>query len=250
MSNSPAAPPGSRERQISSRRNVPGLSIVTTGQAPTALPRRSPTSVGDESQGGTLTTPKTTLGDSAVKGTLSPYDDLKSSEFMTLSLRRISTTFGPEFTGQSSGIDGEFPRPSLDIDTGTPTTGASLISPRSPPLLYSLDQHMVDAKSIPVEDQSSVIRALQEQIVAARKAWQHQLWELEGQVRDLKAELEELRADDNGQEYCSACGRGAPVASGVGLRLDDLKRAGVKVGGVVNRPRARTGVGSRFASGT
>ena len=109
---------------------------------------------------------------------------------------------------------------------------------------------MVDAKSIPVEDQSSVIRTLQEQIVTARKTWQHQLWELEGQVRDLKAELDELRASDGGQEYCATCGRGTPAASGAGLRLEDLKKAGVKVGGVVNRPRARTGVGSRFASGT
>lgn len=109
---------------------------------------------------------------------------------------------------------------------------------------------MVDVKSVPVEDQSSVIRTLQEQIVAARKAWQHQLWELEGQVRDLKAELEELRVADDGQNYCATCGRGSAAASGAGPRIEDLRKAGVKVGGVVNRPRARTGVGSRFASGT
>ena len=107
---------------------------------------------------------------------------------------------------------------------------------------------MVDAKSVPVEDQSSVIRTLQEQIVAARKAWQQQLWELEGQVRDLKAELEDLRVADDGKNYCATCGRGSAAASGP--RIEDLRKAGVKVGGVVNRPRARTGVGSRFASGT
>lgn len=97
------------------------------------------------------------------------------------------------------------------------------------------------------EDQSSVIRALQEQLITARKAWQRQLWELEGQVNDLKAEVEELRLKDGGQEYCPACGRGGTLS---GVRPEELKKAGVKVGGVVNRPRAKTGVGSRFASGT
>lgn len=116
--------------------------------------------------------------------------------------------------------------------------------------MYRLEEQLLDAKSATGEDQSSVIRTLQEQIITARKAWQHQLWELEGQVRDLKAEVEELRAKEGGQEYCAACGRGTHVAQMSGLRLEDLRNAGVKVGGVVNRPRARTGVGSRFASGT
>ena len=58
-------------------------------------------------------------------------------------------------------------------------------------------------------DQSSVIQALQEQILSTRRAWQRQIWELEGQVRDLKAEVEELRTAEGSSEYCMACGRGA-----------------------------------------
>lgn len=154
-----------------------------------------------------------------------------------------------ELGGQISDPE-EFPRPSLDVDTGTPTTGASVISPRSPSPLCKLDESVVDIRSVGEEDQSSVIRALQEQIITARKTWQHRLWELEGQVRDLKAEVDELRAKEGGQEYCAACGRGTPVSRPPGVRAEDLKKAGVKVGGVVNRPRARTGVGSRFGSAT
>ncbi len=69
-------------------------------------------------------------------------------------------------------------------------------------------------------------------------------------MRDLKAEVEELRATDGQSEYCVACGRGAvgrpastPHDDACGP-LEDAKKAG----GVVNRPRARTGVGSRFAA--
>ena len=88
--------------------------------------------------------------------------------------------------------------------------------------------------------------------MVARRAWQRQIWELEGQVRDLKAEVEEFRNAENLKDYCPACGRGnvgRPLADAE-VGMEDLKKAGVKVGGVVNRPRARTGVGSRFASGT
>jgi len=88
--------------------------------------------------------------------------------------------------------------------------------------------------------------------MVARRAWQRQIWELEGQVRDLKAEVEEFRTAEHSKEYCAACGRGSAGRSPDEPEIDmeDLQKAGVKVGGVVNRPRARTGVGSRFASGT
>lgn len=89
--------------------------------------------------------------------------------------------------------------------------------------------------------------------MVARRAWQRQIWELEGQVRDLKAEVEEFRSAENAREYCMACGRGnigRPPTEVIDVSVEDLKKAGVKVGGIVNRPRARTGLGSRFASGT
>lgn len=150
-------------------------------------------------------------------------------------------------------------RPSLDIDSGTPTTSSG-ISPLSPGFSVNLDARSGagDDKSIigiasHQDDQSAVIQALQEQIMVARRAWQRQIWELEGQVRDLKAEVEEFRSAENAREYCMACGRGnigRPATEVIDVSVEDLKKAGVKVGGIVNRPRARTGLGSRFASGT
>ena len=83
------------------------------------------------------------------------------------------------------------------------------------------------------DDPAFLVSTLQEQLRESRKAWQRQIWELEGQVRDLKAELEELRSGDT----CEACGRGIAT------------QKPVTVMGVVNRPRAKTGSGARFASG-
>jgi hypothetical protein len=234
-----------RERQLSARRNVPGLFILTSSSPAhnTGL-RPSPPLATMGSQSGALPTPKSTTGEYSMKDFLSS-EDPKSSRFVGLSLRPVSASFGPEFVGRINDND-EYPRPSLETDTGTPTTNTSAISPRSPSPIFKSDPlGTVDVAD--VEDQSSVIRALQEQMVTARKAWQMQLWELEGQVNDLKKEVEELHAKERGQEYCSTCGRGGAAE---GVRLEELKRVGAKIGGVVNRPRARTGVGSRFASGT
>jgi hypothetical protein len=82
------------------------------------------------------------------------------------------------------------------------------------------------------DDPTFVISALQDQLRESRKAWQRQIWELEGQVRDLKTELEELRSGDK----CEACGRGI------------ILQKAASVTGVVHRPRAKTGTGARFAS--
>ncbi|GJE85750.1 hypothetical protein PsYK624_018290 [Phanerochaete sordida] len=245
LSPSSANPLPIRERQLSARRNAPGLHIVTSSPPPTSR-SRAPTLVsGTDGQNGPLSTPQMTTNDRSL---LSPADDRPSSDFLALNLRPVSMNFG-EFSGQITDPD-EFPRPSLDTDTGTPTTGASVISPRSPSPICKLEEYPSDVRSVAEEDQSSVIRVLQGQIISARKAWQHQLWELEGQVRDLKAEVEELRAKESTQEYCNTCGRGSPGTRSPSVRHEDLKKVGVKVGGVVNRPRARTGVGSRFGSAT
>ena len=159
-------------------------------------------------------------------------------------------------------------RPSLEVDTGTPTTATTAVSPLSPDFPGTRGLEYGSARSSDEKqamfaiaadggDQSSVIQALQEQILSSRRAWQRQIWELEGQVRDLKAEVEELRATDGKGEYCAACGRGGggprafaggSEASGSPRTPDEPRRAGVRAGGVVNRPRARTGISSRFAS--
>jgi hypothetical protein len=102
------------------------------------------------------------------------------------------------------------------------------------------------AVSLSPEDNPTVVQALQDQIVTAKKAWQRQVWELECQVRELKAELEDLRATDD-QAHCEKCGRGKPTGT-TATQAEEPSTA--KKSGVVNRPRARTGAGAaRFGSG-
>jgi len=172
------------------------------------------------------------------------------SEFPALKLRPISTTFSAQFGEHIIARDSQ---PSFEADSDT-TSPATAISPFTPGLVnsFSRSERSSGEKTAPMatisEDQSSVIRALQEQIVSAKKAWQRHIWELEGQVRDLKAEIDDLRmAEKKDEEYCDACGRGKrrPLAA------DDSTEREAKPelrGGVVNRPRARTGISSRFGS--
>ncbi|KAJ3558529.1 hypothetical protein NM688_g876 [Phlebia brevispora] len=232
-----------KPKQLSVRRNAPGLSIVTN-HPPESYIRAVESGL----------TPTTAATDVTFNSAMSSSPDPRAIGFVGLSLRPVSAMFSTDIAGQidSAGTDG---RPPLDIDSGTPTTTTAAISPRSPDLSLRSEPCPRTGKGdspiiLPQDDQTSVIQALQEQILTARRAWQRQVWELEGQVRDLKAEVEDLRAKEGAQEYCPACGRG-PIVRSVeeGANIEDLRKAGVKVGGVVNRPRARTGVGSRFASG-
>jgi hypothetical protein len=94
--------------------------------------------------------------------------------------------------------------------------------------------------------------------VSAKVAWQRHIWELQCQVRDLKAQVEEMSAgggngkggglgsDEDESDFCEKCGRGRRRAVSAQQLADDDE---AKKGGVVNRPRARTGAGSaRFGS--
>lgn len=175
------------------------------------------------------------------------------SEFPALKLRPVSTIFSAQFGEHIIGRDSQ-PSLEADSDTLSLTSPTTVISPVTPGLVNNASRSQLFAgeKIAPMatisEDQSSVIRALQEQIVSAKKAWQRHIWELEGQVRDLKAEIEDLRVTERqDEEYCDACGRGKrpPIA------VDDRTgREGITElkPGVVNRPRARTGTSSRFGS--
>ena len=91
-----------------------------------------------------------------------------------------------------------------------------------------------DSASVTDENPTVTISSLKEKLQNESKKWQRQVWELEGQVRDLRSELEELKSGDK----CESCGRGIP-------QQDRDSNAS----GVVNRPRAKTGTGARFASG-
>ncbi|KAJ7357221.1 hypothetical protein DFH08DRAFT_688340 [Mycena albidolilacea] len=177
------------------------------------------------------------------------------TEFPALKLRPVSTLFSAQFADHLSPStlrDSDVPpHPGLDadVDTLSSTSPSTMVSPITPGLNLggggsargSGDR---DTSKVPMatitEDQSVLVQALQEQMVSAKKAWQRHIWELEGQVRDLKAEVDGLRAADG--EYCDACGRGPAKERG---GTHDHR---APTGGVVNRPRARTGTSARFGS--
>ncbi|THG99897.1 hypothetical protein EW026_g2530 [Hermanssonia centrifuga] len=94
--------------------------------------------------------------------------------------------FSADFNGISTPDSGH---PSLDLDLAVDSVSSD-------------PKRLLSVTSPQQEDQSIVIQALQEQIMTARRAWQQQLWELEGQVRDLKAEVEDLRSEDT-KPYCT-----------------------------------------------
>jgi len=135
------------------------------------------------------------------------------------------------------------------VDTLSSMSPTTVISPITPAAL--LGRNSGDRDKVPMatisEDQSALVQALQEQIGAAKKAWQRHIWELEGQVRDLKAEVDDLRARD-GDAYCDACGRGRPAGPTQARSGTPTSTAHDYKMGVVNRPRARTGTSSRFGS--
>jgi hypothetical protein len=168
-----------------------------------------------------------------------------TTDFIGLRLRPVSAMFSSHFTDHL--LDPEvsnFERgsePSLISDSGTRSTTvySELMSPLSLDFsLRSSHQSGVDKLGSVLsqdESQSDVVRALQDQISSAKKAWQKHIWELEGQVRDLKAEIEELRQGEGGGEYCHICGRGHHKAAKEGSKV-----------GHFNRPRAKTGLSSGF----
>ncbi|KZV75515.1 hypothetical protein PENSPDRAFT_680985 [Peniophora sp. CONT] len=194
-------------------------------------------------------------------------------QFPSLSLRPVSTVFSAHFAGTLGGDFGM----DLDRDAShssttsgrSPTSAMSPVTPGFPPSYGGgIDPTrsgsdsgalIMDANS---DDPNAVIAALQAQITGARKAWQRQIWELEGQVRDLRAEMEEMRAKERSGEACAFCGRGgSPGYDEVvpAHQAHDMPRKGslpstpeapTGRGGVVNRPRARTGVGGRFGAAT
>ncbi|KAF7310792.1 hypothetical protein HMN09_00622200 [Mycena chlorophos] len=161
------------------------------------------------------------------------------TEFPALKLRPMSTLFSAHFTDHMVLPDSDS-QPSLDADADTlSSTSPISLTPLTPGT--ALGRSSADSKGPMAtisEDQSGQIQALQEQLANSKKAWQRHIWELEGQVRDLKAEVNRLQAAETGG-YCDSCGRGKRVTG------PDPK----SFTGVVNRPRARTGTSSRFGSG-
>ncbi|KAH7928481.1 hypothetical protein BV22DRAFT_1058670 [Leucogyrophana mollusca] len=218
------------------KRDPPPLFIMTG-----ATGGRSPASIHESSF-----QPRTAPGDHL---TLPSFQDAPQSappgttEFQGLKLRPISTTFSAHFADIVASPEEEL-NPEFELEL--PSSGGSsstAISPLTPGFSRRSDEKQ-SGVVIAQGEQSSVVKALQEQMVSAKKAWQRQLWELQGQVRDLKAEVEELRAMDN-RGHCEACGRGESRKE-CNLGGSDAE---TRKTGVVNRPRARTGDAARFGSG-
>ncbi|KAG6818047.1 hypothetical protein H0H87_009202 [Tephrocybe sp. NHM501043] len=168
-------------------------------------------------------------------------------EFPALKLRPVSTVFSAQFGDHIVLPDS---RPSLEPDVSTPGSSTRVFSPVTPGSSTLSDRSSaVDPKSpftFPISDQS-VINALQDQILNSKLAWQRQIWELESQVRELKAEVDDLRKAESEGTFCGNCGRGqrrAKVQSSPHRPPADTQD--VRNTSVVNRPRARTGISSRF----
>ncbi|KAJ7487450.1 hypothetical protein B0H11DRAFT_2191997 [Mycena galericulata] len=229
---------GSNRVSPTSRHAPPSLSIHTGPQS-----RLRAASAADDFQ--TRTVPSDMSERDWLGSDLPQSAPPNVTEFPALKLRPVSTLFSAHFSDhivspeRQSGND-------ADADTVSSVSPTTVVSPITP---GALGRNSGDRDKTPMatisEDQSALVQALQEQIGTAKKAWQRHIWELEGQVRDLKAEVDDLRAAD-GDSYCEACGRGRPAgtvqARGGTSAIHDHKT------GVVNRPRARTGTSSRFGS--
>lgn len=217
------------------KRHGPPLSIVTH-DAP-ALPSAPPSGIYPKtahpgrSNGALLSVTSADFGTGPASAPPS------TAAFPELSLRPISTVFSAHFADHIVSTDSS--PTSAQPDTSSTVTVHSAWSPASA-------QRSFDEKLSYEDDPYAIIQQLQEQIKSTRKAWQHQIWELEGQVRDLRAEIDDMRIKEERGERCLLCGRDSELERGAG----EAPRPAVSRPGVVDRPRARTGVGTRFGAAT
>ncbi|KAI9445259.1 hypothetical protein H4582DRAFT_1807030 [Lactarius indigo] len=220
----------------SMKRHAPSLSIVTHDAH--ALPSGPPSGMYPKSAQVGRSTSTLLSGTCAGLGTSPASAPPSTAAFPELSLRPISTVFSAHFADHIVSTDSS--PTSAQLDTSSTATAHS---PRS----TSSAQRSFDEKLACDDDPYLIIQQLQEQIKSTRKAWQHQIWELEGQVRDLRAEIDDMRIKEMRGERCLLCGRdGEPDRSaGEAPRPTAVSRPGV-----VDRPRARTGVGTRFGAAT
>ena len=158
-----------------------------------------------------------------------------TTTFPGLSLRPISTIFSAHFADHISSFDSPS---TARTDSSSTTAGGSSVSSPLP------TEPSFDEKQIAEDDPYVIIQQLQEQMRSTRKAWQHQIWELEGQVRDLRAEIDGMRLKELRGERCILCGRSDDPDQGA----REASRSTGSRRGVVDRPRARTGVGTRFGA--
>lgn len=165
------------------------------------------------------------------------------SGFPALKLRPVSTAFSTKFGDHI--VHPPDCRLSIETDVGTPVSSTKVFSSPVTPGSASLPDPAVFTGHI---SEDSVISALHKQISNAKLAWQQQIWELEKQVRDLKAEVDYLRKAESQYAFCERCGRGQRPEAEHTQNLLVGKAQDTKNLGVMSRPRARTGISSRFSN--
>lgn len=156
--------------------------------------------------------------------------------FEGLSLRPVSSIFSAKFTDLLAPLSS--PPPST---ANGPSSSQDSLSPSTPMFDTSRSNSISTASdypstpmtgsSLPAVGPLSSVVMLQEQMANMRKLYQRQIWELEGQVRDLKGENEKLR--NTGE--CDMCGQ---------AKKDRLVRARTATVSVVDRPRPKATVGN------
>ncbi|KIJ45143.1 hypothetical protein M422DRAFT_251336 [Sphaerobolus stellatus SS14] len=183
------------------------------------------------------------------------------TRFAGLSLRPVSTIFSAGFTdilGDLSSpppADQSFPSSRSNPSPRTPNIGSSPTLPafeasRSNSMSTASDYPLTPTNTHPLpniptlsspssstsyENPNAVIASLQTEMANLRKIHQRQVWELEGQVRDLKEEMEQLR--NTGE--CEVCGADKQERRMTMMRAKSGRpRAGTTVS-VVDRPRPK-----------
>lgn len=166
-----------------------------------------------------------------------PEDYLHSSPKVGSASRGSSETadssFGIEGPDVQSPVTPSFPVSARSTYTHVSTASSgsdvfsSSVDPRTPSSFGSFP-HGVPRTSTESQSSAAIIAALREQLRCVTKASKIQVSELKSQVEELKLQLEEAK--------CDRCGH-----SGKERKSDE--------GGIVNRPRARTGGGTRTTFG-
>lgn len=124
-------------------------------------------------------------------------------DFQALQLRPVSSLFSAHFAEYVDGSDADTP---LDSGTTSPTSNFGVMhSPLTPLSSRPSNDEPHQTVGVSAED-PSVVKALQEQMLSADKAWQQQVQELQQQIKVLEAKVEELRPADN-KRYCESCRR-------------------------------------------
>ena len=164
-----------------------------------------------------------------------------TTEFQGLSLRPISMNFSNYLPADMLHTPSQ--SPSVQSGPSFLTNAASYMSVSPSAMSFNSRTPSIasdGAPGTPPIDNASLLPGLQEQILSSKMVWLSQIAELEAQVRDLKAELEDIKSG-------RVCVCGAETDRGRTSRQGSTEPA-EKVS-VLNRPRPKTGGRGRIVLG-